>query len=114
MQRGMALGWKCNVARSWQLSPPEALAVCKNILFYTKLHLHEGSKEGERATASKQLKTLGTSGIPWIIKTKCCVLSKAVTLLLADEFKNCSGKINGMVKTLRKTSPHFEQLNEIS
>lgn len=72
----------------------------------------KGSKEGERATASKQLKTLDNFGSLWIIKTKCCILSKAVTLLLADEFQNCSGKINRMVKTLMKTS-HFEQLNEI-
>lgn len=74
----------------------------------------KGSKEGERAKASKQLKMLGASGSLWIIKSKCCILSKAVTLLLADEFQNCSGKINRMVKTLKKTFPHFEQLNEIS
>lgn len=74
----------------------------------------KGFKEGERVTASKQLKTVGAFGSLWIIKTKCCILGKAVTLLLAGEFQNCSGKINRMVKTLRKTSPHFELLNEIS
>lgn len=68
----------------------------------------KGSKDGERARAPKWLKTIGTFGSLWVIKTKCCILSRAVTLLLADEFQNCSGKINRMVKTLRTTS-HFKQ-----
>lgn len=116
MQRGTALGCKCNAARSWQLSPPEALAVCKTILFYTTLCLQEEirKEEEEGAAASNQLRTLGAFGSLWIIKTKCCILNRAVALLLADEFQNCSGKINRMVKTLRKASPHFEQLNDIS
>lgn len=72
----------------------------------------ESKRKRENGTrASEQLKTLGASGSLRIIKTKCCVLSKAVALLLADEFQNCSGKINRMVKTLRETSPCFEQLN---
>lgn len=65
----------------------------------------KGSKEGE----GPQLKTLCAFGSLWVVKAKRCILSRAVTLLLADEFQNCSGKINRMVKTLRRTS-HFKQL----